>query len=139
MTDPELQRLQELAREVVEIWREGPSQHDYAEMDSAMGELARALPPEPQPCPSRSVQMTPTSDGRLLRARAAGKVSDQSQICGEFIEWLEGHDLYLCEPDRNSMRDRYWPTHKPIRELLAAFFDIDLRSASTPRRKRCST
>jgi hypothetical protein len=55
------------------------------------------------------------------------KISDQSQICGEFIEWLEQHHIHLCEPDRDNFRDRYWPTHKSIQVLLAAFFDIDLK------------
>jgi hypothetical protein len=53
------------------------------------------------------------------------KISDKSQTCGEFIDWLESHGYRLCEPDPESPSGRYWPTHRPIRELLAAFFDID--------------
>jgi hypothetical protein len=53
------------------------------------------------------------------------KIQDQSQACGEFIDWLESQGLHLCEADPES--GRYWPTHRPLRGLLADFFGIDQR------------
>jgi hypothetical protein len=46
MTDLELQHLQELAREVVDIWRAGPGMHDREEFEDAVAKLADALPPK---------------------------------------------------------------------------------------------
>lgn len=51
------------------------------------------------------------------------KISDQSQTCGEFVDWLQGCGLHLCEGEDDE--GRFWPSHRPITELLAGFFDID--------------
>ena len=49
-------------------------------------------------------------------------ISDQSQVCGEFIEWLEGHGYHVCQ---GSNDESFWPTHTSVQDLLAAFFGID--------------
>ena len=49
-------------------------------------------------------------------------VQEQSQTCGEFIDWLaDEHGLCLCERDTH----HYRRTSKSINELLAGFFKID--------------
>jgi hypothetical protein len=45
----ELVRVHALVRELVEVWRDGPSKRDYWEFEVAMGELERALPTKPGP------------------------------------------------------------------------------------------
>lgn len=53
-----------------------------------------------------------------------GKVKEQSQSCGEFLEWLSGtKKLVLCFFDDES--DQYQPAHPGISRLLAEFFSID--------------
>jgi hypothetical protein len=49
-TDPEeseLERLQALARDVVEMWRAGSGMYDIEEVQEAFAKLDRALPPKP--------------------------------------------------------------------------------------------
>lgn len=43
----ELEKLQKLAREAVEIWQAGSAMYSAHEYETAMGDLARALPPKP--------------------------------------------------------------------------------------------
>lgn len=51
------------------------------------------------------------------------KIADKSQVCGEFIDWLESRGIVLCEIHRR--RDEFLPTQETLQALLAAFFDID--------------
>jgi hypothetical protein len=51
------------------------------------------------------------------------RVRDQSQACGEFLEWLSGKRLVLCFYDDESAQ--YQPAHVGITRLLAEFFGID--------------
>lgn len=60
-------------------------------------------------------------------------ISDKSQTCGEFVDWLEQHDIYLCRPDRT--HPHYWPIHDSITTLLAAFFGIDLATIEAEKRQ----
>lgn len=51
-------------------------------------------------------------------------VKDQSQICGEFLDWLnEEKDLILAKLDEY---DDLMPFHISTQKLLAEFFEIDL-------------
>lgn len=50
-------------------------------------------------------------------------VADQSQKCGEFIEWLATKDMCLGRWPINS--DRLMPASYDINALLAEFFEID--------------
>ena len=50
------------------------------------------------------------------------EVKEQSQVCGEFYEWLE--KKHIIRP-RNS---------KPIERLLAEFFEIDLDKLEREKR-----
>jgi hypothetical protein len=43
----DLLRLEELAREAVEVWQAGSSRYDGEDFDLAMSDLAHALPPKP--------------------------------------------------------------------------------------------
>lgn len=60
-------------------------------------------------------------------------ISDQSQACYDFIDWLETEKGYrLCYVPRNSN------THEPIqhsmRGLLAEFFEIDMDKVEAEKR-----
>lgn len=75
---------------------------------------------------------------RLPEHEKLAAVSDKSQACGEFIEWLQGQGLCLAEPHSHSEDCRYGgfkicnlrdqeliPAQRNMRRLLAEFFDID--------------
>lgn len=53
-------------------------------------------------------------------------VADQSQMCGEFIEWLGTKGINLAEWDGET--GRMYPTHQSTTPLLAEFFGIDLKA-----------
>lgn len=50
-------------------------------------------------------------------------VQDDSQVIGDFIEWLYSRDFSICELDGNS----FYRTHYSIERLLASYFNIDLK------------
>lgn len=67
------------------------------------------------------------------------KVVDKSQVCGEFLDWLESSNRFLCTYHKHS-DDCYdelgdlvcespteypIPLHTNINDLLAEFFNID--------------
>lgn len=53
-----------------------------------------------------------------------GQVREQSQACGEFLEWLgDAKKLVLCFYDDES--EQYQPSHPGVTRLLAEFFSID--------------
>lgn len=60
-------------------------------------------------------------------------ISDKSQTCGEFIDWLIEHDYHLCQPDTTGRY--FWPTHTPLTKLLAEFFEIDLDKIEAEKRQ----
>lgn len=58
-------------------------------------------------------------------------VRDQSQAIGEFLEWLQGRGYVICE--KTSDLYPFFPTLKSIEELLADYFEVDLREAERER------
>lgn len=54
-------------------------------------------------------------------------VKDHSQTVGDFIEWLMANGLSICEYDVDYRQGTYFPTPKSTRQLLADFFEIDLK------------
>ena len=63
-------------------------------------------------------------------------VKDQSQVVGEFIDWLaEKKGIILAEwGDGELSRDELYRTHSSTERLLAEFFDIDLAKIETEKR-----
>jgi hypothetical protein len=55
-----------------------------------------------------------------------GKIKDQSQAVGEFLEWASSgiRDYRICEFDRSL--DRWFPIMISTEKLLAEFFGINL-------------
>lgn len=69
---------------------------------------------------------TPEHDKRRL-------ILDQSQTIGQFIEDMQGKDMWFCE-SRDSEVWPYMPTTKTIEQILADYFDIDLVKIEEERR-----
>lgn len=60
-------------------------------------------------------------------------VSQDSQKLGEFFEWLkEDAGFTVCEYDAH--HERYYPASIRTEELLADYFDIDLKKVEEERR-----
>lgn len=55
---------------------------------------------------------------------------DDSQIIGDFIEWLSFVGIHLIEWEDEIP----YPVHEDINHLLARFFDIDLNKVEQERR-----
>lgn len=56
-------------------------------------------------------------------------VHKKSQKIGDFLEWLQEQNLYICEKsDSNEvfLDDFYYITNKKTEHLLAKYFDINL-------------
>jgi hypothetical protein len=49
------------------------------------------------------------------------KIQNQSQICGEFLEWLFRQGFHLGRWEGQWLE----PANEPIQDLLAGFFNID--------------
>lgn len=59
------------------------------------------------------------------------KVKDQSQVVGAFLDWLQNEtDMVIGAWER----ERMYPVHKSIEELLAEYFEIDLNKVERERR-----
>jgi len=70
---------------------------------------------------------TPACDRMLV-------VKDKSQLCGEFLEWLESR-YTLCIPGKKyPANHRYDLAHIDVEELLAEFFNIDLEEVEREKR-----
>lgn len=65
------------------------------------------------------------------------KVSAQSQVFGEFIDWLRDDlGLELCHYHGRS--ESYHPDSRTVNELLALFFDIDLEKIEQEKEQMLS-
>lgn len=53
-------------------------------------------------------------------------VADKSQVCYDFLEWLEEQKIVLAKYDEASGQELY-PDYTGRKELLAKFFEIDLK------------
>lgn len=54
-------------------------------------------------------------------------VRDESQSIGNFLMWLREHHYTICQFNGARCGSEYMPARKTIEELLADYFDIDLR------------
>jgi len=62
------------------------------------------------------------------------EIQEQSQICGEFLEWLNSeYEIFLCKSD--GKLDQYYPCSQSRDKLLAEFFNIDLDKLEQEKRK----
>jgi hypothetical protein len=52
------------------------------------------------------------------------KVAEQSQVIGEFLEWLSDQKYTLAKWSKDGYE--LMPTHPDIQKLLAKYFKIDL-------------
>jgi len=69
-------------------------------------------------------------------------VRERSQAIGEFIEWLPSKGLHLAEfvEDSDPLNDGVLMlAHRPIVELLAEFFEIDLNKIEQEKRAMLSS
>ena len=72
---------------------------------------------------------TPTLDKMLAN-------KDESQAIWNFIEWLGQNKMFIANyGTERSERDRIFPTHLNIEQMLAQYFEIDLDKAEKERRK----
>lgn len=66
------------------------------------------------------------------------KIKDQSQICGEFIDWLESEGYVLAkwrEVETIFGKDSTLElSYKPVVDLLAEFFEIDQDKIESEKR-----
>ena len=63
------------------------------------------------------------------------KVKDQSQVIGEFLDWLHGEKNILFAEQRGEPPfDRILPVLFNTEELLAEFFNIDLKKVEQEKR-----
>lgn len=64
--------------------------------------------------------------------------SDDSQKIGEFIDWCNAQGYHLCEylsVTPNSRTKQLSPLSVTMEQLLAKYFNIDLKVVETERRK----
>lgn len=66
-------------------------------------------------------------------------VSKESQIIGEFLEWLGSADRTVCKFDEERFGGTYWPDNTSIERLLAEYYDIDLDKVEKERRQILET
>lgn len=59
------------------------------------------------------------------------KILGKSAIIGEFLEWLDEHEMVIAGYDR----DEYYRINKSIIELLAEYFEIDLKKIELEKRQ----
>lgn len=53
-------------------------------------------------------------------------VKDHSQVCGEFLDWIEQQGIHLAQYGLNDANpNRLFPAHQTTLSLLAGFFEID--------------
>jgi len=62
-------------------------------------------------------------------------VKDESQAIGGFLDWLKNkRGLTLCETIETPDLDQFYPDYTSINELLAEYFDIDLKVIEQEKR-----
>ncbi len=63
------------------------------------------------------------------------KIAEQSQTCGEFLEWLVSEKkIQLAQLDGQPGYERLWPAGYNATDLLAEFFGIDQSKIETEKR-----
>jgi len=61
-------------------------------------------------------------------------VSKNSQIIGEFLDWLQNNDVVLSKWDVGKYEDTLYPIRQSIESLLAEYFEVDLNKVEKERR-----
>jgi len=66
------------------------------------------------------------------------KVEQISHRIGEFLDWLGEEDMRICEfldcvDDEGFPMKGYWPVRDGILELLARYFDIDMKKIESEK------
>jgi len=56
----------------------------------------------------------------------------KNQIIGDFIYFLDEVGLCICDKDED--RERYFPTHKTIEQIVGDYFDIDQNKIEKEKR-----
>jgi len=63
------------------------------------------------------------------------KVKEQSQIIGEFLDWLQNErGITLAEYGSGLNNQHLYPIYKTIEKILAEYFEIDLDKVEQERR-----
>jgi hypothetical protein len=64
------------------------------------------------------------------------KAAPESQKLGEFIDWLTDNGYHLCTQQKTEGEpsEQYLPCHENIEEILALYFDIDLKKVEQEKR-----
>jgi hypothetical protein len=60
-------------------------------------------------------------------------VQDKSQVCGEFLEWLNENGYSICETQEKY--PPFLPTRKSFTTLLDQFFDINGKALENEKRQ----
>lgn len=60
-------------------------------------------------------------------------VHGESQVIGEFLEWLDEQNMTVCEPSGFATMP-WMPVRQTTETLLARYFKIDLADAERERR-----
>jgi len=84
----------------------------------------------------RTTSEPPTAPSPCPECDKLMMVQDKSHAIGEFLEWLQaekGVQLAYYSEDKET-RDELFPLHQSTEELLAEFFDIDLKKVEEERR-----
>ena len=65
------------------------------------------------------------------------KVHDQSEIIGQFLEWLQDASHYAIGEwiSERNVQDSFVPAHPDINRLLAEYYDIDLDKVDQERKQ----
>jgi hypothetical protein len=58
-------------------------------------------------------------------------VAEESNKIGEFLDWMQTEGLIIGSYDNDG---NFYPLYKPINNLLADYFDIDLNKVEQERR-----
>jgi len=63
-------------------------------------------------------------------------VKDKSQLCGEFLEWLQGKYVFAeyCTTDPEH-EGELWPARVSVEKLLAEFFNINTKKLEDEKRQ----
>lgn len=62
------------------------------------------------------------------------EVQEESQLIGEFIDWLSEQGMVICKPHEEARGAAYYPIMQTTEALLATRFGVDLNAAERERR-----
>lgn len=62
------------------------------------------------------------------------EVQSESQLLGDFIEWLGEHGMVICKPHQEFRGVAHYPILESTEKLLATRFGVDLNAAERERR-----